>query len=123
MTNRFANILDTIGRTPVVKINKLAPAGVNLYVIAMRHAWSRDYGDLIQPKKRCMWIEERALFEIFTTRSNYPIPIRVILRESTKVKRIAAAYFSLKDPVPFLKMFASWIRNGLRRIRHLWRQT
>src|SRR5215471_11011398 len=29
---RFANILGTIGNTPVVKINKLAPDGINLYV-------------------------------------------------------------------------------------------
>ena len=29
---KFANILETIGNTPVVRINKLAPAGVNLYV-------------------------------------------------------------------------------------------
>jgi cysteine synthase A len=29
---RFANILETIGNTPVVKINKLAPPGVNLFV-------------------------------------------------------------------------------------------
>ena len=29
---RFANILGTIGNTPVVKINKLAPAGVDLWV-------------------------------------------------------------------------------------------
>jgi cysteine synthase A len=29
---RFDSILDTIGRTPVVRINKLGPAGVNLYV-------------------------------------------------------------------------------------------
>src|SRR5579862_9202661 len=29
---RFANILETIGRTPVVRINKLAPKGINLYV-------------------------------------------------------------------------------------------
>src|SRR5947209_20554546 len=29
---RFANILETVGRTPVVRINKLAPANVNLYV-------------------------------------------------------------------------------------------
>ena len=29
---KYANILETVGRTPVVKINKLAPAGVNLYV-------------------------------------------------------------------------------------------
>ena len=29
---KFANILDTVGNTPVVKINKLAPAGIDLYV-------------------------------------------------------------------------------------------
>jgi cysteine synthase A len=29
---KFANILETVGHTPVVKINRLAPAGVNLYV-------------------------------------------------------------------------------------------
>ena len=29
---RYANILETIGRTPVVKIGKLAPPGVDLYV-------------------------------------------------------------------------------------------
>jgi cysteine synthase A len=32
MTKRFANILETIGNTPVVRINRLAPKGVNLYV-------------------------------------------------------------------------------------------
>ena len=29
---KFASILETVGHTPVVKINKLAPANVNLYV-------------------------------------------------------------------------------------------
>jgi cysteine synthase len=29
---RFANILETVGNTPVVKVAKLAPAGVDLYV-------------------------------------------------------------------------------------------
>ena len=29
---RYENILETIGNTPVVKINKMAPEGVNLYV-------------------------------------------------------------------------------------------
>src|SRR5512138_2362936 len=29
---KYANILQTVGNTPVVKINKLAPAGVDLYV-------------------------------------------------------------------------------------------
>jgi cysteine synthase A len=32
MGRRYANILETIGNTPVVKINRLAPAGVNLFV-------------------------------------------------------------------------------------------
>ena len=29
---RFANILETVGNTPVVKVGKLAPAGIDLYV-------------------------------------------------------------------------------------------
>jgi cysteine synthase A len=29
---KFANILGTVGKTPVVKINRLAPKGINLYV-------------------------------------------------------------------------------------------
>ena len=29
---KFDSILGTVGNTPVVKINKLAPKGVNLYV-------------------------------------------------------------------------------------------
>jgi cysteine synthase A len=32
MNKKFANILETVGNTPVVRINKLAPAGVNLFV-------------------------------------------------------------------------------------------
>jgi cysteine synthase A len=29
---RYANILETIGNTPLVKLGKLAPRGVNVYV-------------------------------------------------------------------------------------------
>ena len=32
MGKRYANILETVGNTPVVKINRLAPPGINLYV-------------------------------------------------------------------------------------------
>ena len=32
MAKRYSSILDTIGRTPVVRVNRLAPPGVNLYV-------------------------------------------------------------------------------------------
>ena len=32
MGRRYANILETVGNTPVVKVNKLAPPDVNLYV-------------------------------------------------------------------------------------------
>src|SRR5579863_1336117 len=30
--SKFASITETVGNTPVVKINRLAPSGVNLYV-------------------------------------------------------------------------------------------
>src|SRR5580698_5462450 len=32
MKRKFASILETVGNTPVVRINKLAPADINLYV-------------------------------------------------------------------------------------------
>ena len=32
MGRRFASILETVGNTPVVRINHLAPDGVNLFV-------------------------------------------------------------------------------------------
>ncbi|HET6196837.1 MAG TPA: pyridoxal-phosphate dependent enzyme [Acetobacteraceae bacterium] len=32
MGRRFANVLETVGNTPVVRVNKLAPDGVNLFV-------------------------------------------------------------------------------------------
>src|SRR5512136_3056222 len=32
MGRKFQNILETVGSTPVVRINRLAPAGVNLFV-------------------------------------------------------------------------------------------
>ncbi len=34
MSSRFDNVLETIGRTPIIRVNKLAPEGVNLYVKA-----------------------------------------------------------------------------------------
>ena len=32
MVSKFANILETVGRTPIIRINKLAPKGINLFV-------------------------------------------------------------------------------------------
>src|SRR5579863_10007104 len=32
MGRKFESILETVGHTPVVRINRLAPAGINLYV-------------------------------------------------------------------------------------------
>src|SRR3974390_477021 len=32
MSHKYQNILETVGHTPVVRINRLAPAGVNLFV-------------------------------------------------------------------------------------------
>ena len=34
MSHRYDSILETIGQTPIVRINRLAPAGVNLFVKA-----------------------------------------------------------------------------------------
>ncbi len=31
MSTKYENILETIGRTPIVKLNKIAPDGVNVY--------------------------------------------------------------------------------------------
>jgi hypothetical protein len=32
MGRRYQNILETVGRAPVLRINRLAPAGIDLYV-------------------------------------------------------------------------------------------
>ena len=32
MSQLFDNILETVGNTPIVRLNKLAPDGVNVYV-------------------------------------------------------------------------------------------
>ncbi len=32
MAHTYANILETIGRTPVIRINRLAPPGIHLFV-------------------------------------------------------------------------------------------
>ena len=34
MSRTYGNILDAIGNTPIIKINKLSPEGVNMYVKA-----------------------------------------------------------------------------------------
>ena len=34
MSSKFENVLETVGRTPVIRVNKLAPESVNLYVKA-----------------------------------------------------------------------------------------
>ena len=31
-TKKVSSILETVGKTPLVKLNRLAPAGVNIYV-------------------------------------------------------------------------------------------
>ena len=32
MSQKYQNILETIGRTPVVRLNKIAPEGIIIYV-------------------------------------------------------------------------------------------
>jgi len=90
---------------------------VNLHGVALRHAWGEGYSDLIGPQRRCIWFEERGLFEILTTRTGIPVPLRLIAGEALKARWPSGAHFSVTDPVPFASMSWSWVRNGMRRLR------
>jgi D-aspartate ligase len=106
----------TVGR-PNLQSHAAVKGGVNLHGIALRHAWGEDYSDLTGPRRRCVWFEERGLFEILTTRTGVPVPMRLIAGEALKARRPAAAHFSLTDPKPFASMSWSWVRNGVRRLK------
>ena len=44
---KFDSILGTVGNTPVVRINKLGPKGINLYVKVDEVAYHSGYGFLM----------------------------------------------------------------------------
>jgi len=106
----------TVGR-PNLQSHAAVKAGVNLHGVALRHAWGEGYSDLIGPQRRCIWFEERGLFEILTTRTGIPVPLRLIAGEALKARWPSGAHFSVTDPVPFASMSWSWVRNGMRRLR------
>jgi len=106
----------TVGR-PNLQSHAAMKGGVNLHGIALRHTWGQDFSDLMGPRRRCLWFEERGLFEILTTRTGIPLPMRLIAGEALKARRPAGAHFSLTDPVPFASMSWSWVRNGMRRLK------
>jgi predicted ATP-grasp superfamily ATP-dependent carboligase len=105
----------TVGRPNLQSFAAVA-AGVNLCGIAMRHVWGQDFSDLLGPRKQCVWIEESGLFEVLTTRTRVPVPVRMILREAVRARRISGAYLAISDPGPFVAMAGNWARNGFRRI-------
>jgi cysteine synthase len=49
MRRKYETIVETIGRTPVVRINHLAPPDVNLFV-KLRRAWRAAQPKKIQPR-------------------------------------------------------------------------
>ena len=54
---RYSSILETIGNTPVVRINRLAPKGVNLYakVEGQNYTMMSPYPGLDQPVSLQSW--------------------------------------------------------------------
>ena len=106
----------TVGR-PNLQSDAAVRAGINLHGIALRHAWDRDFSDLIAPRRRCVWLQEQGLFELLTTRTGIPVPSRVVMGEALRARRPSGAYFRLRDPAPFASMVSSWVRNGVRRLR------
>lgn len=105
----------TVGR-PNLQSAASVLAGVNLHGIAMRDAWDRSYDDLIGPRRRCFWVEERALVGVLTTSTGIPVAKGLIAREAFSGRKMRGAYFRLADSRPFTSMAGSWLRRGLQRL-------
>ena len=106
----------TVGR-PNLQSPSAMLSGVNLVGIAMRHAWGRDFSDLVAPRRSCMWFEEQAVFQILISRSRVPISRRLIASQALRSRRFAGAYLALSDPAPFLGVLGIWLRQAWRWVR------
>jgi len=105
----------TVGR-PNLQSPVAFHGGINLVGIAMLAAWGRDYSWLIRSPRRAFWVEERAVFEILTTRTGVPVQVGLIGKEFLRHRRPFGAYFRLSDPWPFLALMKGWGVNGMRRL-------
>lgn len=103
----------TVGRPNLQSAIALA-AGVNLHGIAMRHTWDRGYSDLVGPRRRTVWVEELAFFNLLTAPGRAPIPYPLIAREILRARRVRGAHFGLLDPGPLGAMLKSWIGRETR---------
>lgn len=103
----------TVGR-PNLQSAIAVAAGINLHAIAMHHTWDRDWSNLVGRRKRIVWVEELAVFDVLTTTSRSSIPYRLIAREILAARHVRSARFRLSDIRPFASMIKSWIRREAR---------
>jgi predicted ATP-grasp superfamily ATP-dependent carboligase len=106
----------TIGRPNLQSFSAVA-SGVNLYGIALRYVWNRDFSDLLSKRRRCVWVEEKGLFENVTSSRELPIPFGLIIREVLASRRLRWAYFRFRDLGPFLSLAWGWMTNAVRRLK------
>ena len=112
--NRYLITEPTVGR-PNLQSPCAELGGRNIVGIAMRHTWGRHWSDLVGSERRCLWVEESAIFQLLTSPGLPPFPARMIAGEALHARRFAGAHFRLSDPAPFTSLLAGWVKGGLRR--------
>jgi len=86
----------TVGR-PNMQSAASTAAGLNLHGIAMRDVWDEDWTDLVRPRKRIVWVEEMALFDVVTTRERPRLPYGLLFRELLAARRVKGARLGFCD--------------------------
>jgi predicted ATP-grasp superfamily ATP-dependent carboligase len=114
---RYVITEPTVGR-PNLQSGAAVLGGVNLHGIAMRHAWDRDWSDLVGRRRRCLWIEERALFSVMTGSNGISRHLGLVARKALAGRRIGGAYFRVGDASPFTSMTGDWLRRRTRKLLH-----
>jgi predicted ATP-grasp superfamily ATP-dependent carboligase len=112
---RYVITEPTVGR-PNLQSGAAVLGGVNLQGIAMLDAWGRGWDDLIGRRRRCLWIEERALISVLTTFRGVPRHLGLVAAKVLSGRRLGGAYFHLGDPAPFTSMTGDWMRRRARRL-------
>jgi predicted ATP-grasp superfamily ATP-dependent carboligase len=86
----------TVGR-PNMQSAVATSAGVNLHGIAMRNTWGQDWSDLVSPRRRTLWVEESAFFDVVTTWKRPRLPYGLLFRELLSTRRVKGARFGFFD--------------------------
>jgi len=69
---RFESVLDTVGNTPAIRINNLAPKGVEVYVKAEFFKTLRQTAEQLTPMQRWCRVLSRALVKYLNGRQLRP---------------------------------------------------